>query len=498
VALEFVPAITAQRPSLAARVRERLTTVGRGIVVVFFPRFGKPLQWHHRVVLDSAAKTIGQIKGYDFRGQYEPRCDYSEPLFFVPGDTLLLDEASSLGIHSPNDLYGGVVPYLFVKTKAITHGLVDRHAERPLGWSTAFAERVREIVLPGYTVFSNRDARVAARRMLTRGPIRLKKPLSASGKDQTVVATLNELDAVLDKITADEMATYGLVLEENLRQVRTWSVGEVGVGSLTISYHGIQRTVTDNQGRPVYGGSELVCVRGGPEVLDALPMSPEIRAAVAAARRYDAATEEFHGFTASRRNYDVASGIGADGRPRSGVLEPSWRIGGASSAELMALAAFARNPSLEIVRASHVEEYGKGCQAPADAIVDFQGDDPEAGPLLRYTIVKPRDQQLRQKICARRGGARPGLPPPVISSDADSRVIRFWSRTDASHRGHRGKIPISYFAPDESPVPDLSKYECLENEDDYRHRMVVNAIVLGFVSLLSLAGFWLVNGMAHS
>jgi Protein of unknown function (DUF3182) len=56
---------------------------------------------------------------------------------------------------------------------------------------------------------------VAATRMLTRGPIRLKKPLSASGKDQTVATTLNELDAVLEKIAADEMATYGLVLEEN-------------------------------------------------------------------------------------------------------------------------------------------------------------------------------------------------------------------------------------------------------------------------------------------
>jgi len=498
VALEFVPAITAQRPSLAARVRERLTTVGRGIVVVFFPRFGKPLQWHHRVVLDTAAKTIGQIKGYDFRGQYEPRCDYSEPLFFVPGDTLLLDEASSLGIHSPNDLYGGVVPYLFVKTKAITHGLVDYHAERPEGWSTIFAERVRGVVLAGYTVFSSRDARVAAKRMLPRGPIRLKKPLSASGKDQTVATTLNELDAVLEKIAADEMATYGLVLEENLRQVRTLSVGEVAVGRLRISYHGEQRTVRDNHGRPVYGGSDLVCVRGGREVLDALPMSPEVRAAVLAARRYDEATEEFHGFTASRRNYDVAWGIGADGRPRSGVLEPSWRIGGASSAELMALAAFARDPSLEIVRASHVEEYGAGRRAPADAIVDFQGDDPEAGPLLRYTMVKPQDQQLRQKICSRCDGAWRGLAPPAISSDADSRVIRFQPQTGASRRSLRRKAPIGHSGPDDSPVPDLSKYECPESEDDYRHRMVVNAVALVFVSLLSLAGLWLVNAMAHS
>jgi hypothetical protein len=157
---------------------------------------------------------------------------------------------------------------------------------------------VREIVLPGYTVFSNRDARVAAGRLLVRGPIRVKKPLSASGKDQTVVTTLNELDAVLEKVSADEMVAYGLVLEENLRRVRTLSVGHVAVGNLRISYYGTQRTVADNEGRPVYGGSELVCVLGGWGFLDALPMSAEVRAAVVAARRYDKATGEFHGFAA--------------------------------------------------------------------------------------------------------------------------------------------------------------------------------------------------------
>src|SRR5215470_14541029 len=378
--------------------------MANGVVVLYFSQFDKSLQWHHKVVLDAVAKAIAKIKRYDFGGHYAARCDYSGPLFFVPGDTLLVEETADLGIHSLNDLFGGVVPHLFMKTKAITHGLINRHAERPLGWSAGFADRVREIVLPGYTVFSNRDAQLAARRMLTRGPIRVKKPLSASGKDQTVVTTLNELDAALEKVTADEMAAYGLVLEENLRQVRTLSVGDVAVGNLRISYYGTQRTVADNEGRPVYGGSELVCVRGGWEVLDALPKSSEVRAAVAAARRYDDATEEFHGFTASRRNYDVAQGTGADGWPQSGVLEPSWRVGGASSAELAALAAFAREPSLKIVRASHVEEYGRGRRAPADAIVEFQGDDPEAGPLLRYTIVTPQDQQLRQKICGRCGG----------------------------------------------------------------------------------------------
>jgi hypothetical protein len=132
--------------------------MANGTVVLYVSRFGKPLQTHHKVVLDLNTKAIASIKGYKFGGRYDPEHNYSGPLFFVPDDTLLLDEAACLGIRSPSDLYGGVVPHLFVKTKAITHGLVDRDAEQPPGWSPTFAERVREIVLPGYTVFSNRDA----------------------------------------------------------------------------------------------------------------------------------------------------------------------------------------------------------------------------------------------------------------------------------------------------------------------------------------------------
>jgi uncharacterized protein DUF3182 len=142
-----------------------LTTVTRGVVVVYFSRFGKPLQWHHKVVLDAGAKAIAAIKGYEFGRDYESLSDHFDRLFFVPDDTLLVGEASYLGIRSPNDLYGGIAPYRFVKTKAITHGLVGCRAERPQGWSSAFAERVQGIVLPGYTVFSSRDARAAAERM---------------------------------------------------------------------------------------------------------------------------------------------------------------------------------------------------------------------------------------------------------------------------------------------------------------------------------------------
>src|SRR5262249_12089897 len=99
-------------------------------------------------------------------------------------------------------------------------------------------------------------------------------------------------------------------------------------------------------------------------------------------------------------------------------------------------------------------------------------------------------------ICVGYNGRWRNSPPPVMSSDPDSRVIRFESRTAASHRPE--KPETRHCRPDYSPIPDLSKYECLESEDEYRHRMVVNAIALVFVSLLSVAGLWLVNALAHS
>jgi hypothetical protein len=362
----------------------------RGTVVIHFSRLGGRLDPHQTVMLDADAKVIAHVLGYEYGGRHQAAKDYTAPVFFVPDDTLLVDEASSLGIRGPNDFYGGIVPRPFIKTKAITHGLVEENAERAPGWSPAFAERVSEIVLPGYTVFSAGDARTAAKRMLRRGGIRVKKPLGASGKGQSLVTTLQELDALLETYVSEEMATYGLVLEENLRQVRTLSVGHIAIDGFTVAYCGVQRITKDNEGRSVYGGSDLVCVRGGWDALDALAVEPDVRAAVAEAKLYDQAMSEYPGFMASRRNYDIGQGIDSEGRPRSGVFESSWRIGGASPAELLALTEFAQDPSAQVIEAAHVADFGKHREAPAGAVVHFEGDDPQAGPLIRYTMVTRR------------------------------------------------------------------------------------------------------------
>jgi hypothetical protein len=46
-------------------------------------------------------------------------------------------------------------------------------------------------------------------------------------------------------------------------------------------------------------------------------------------------------------------------------------------------------------------------------------------------------------------------------------------------------------------VADLKKYQRAREEEDYRHRMVVNVLALAFCIVLAIAGVWLVNEIAE-
>ncbi len=112
---------------------------------------------------------------------------------------------------------------------------------------------------------------------------------------------------------------------------------------------------------------------------------------MAQACAYDAAASAcFPGLVVSRRNYDVAQGLDAAGRRQSGVLEQSWRVGGASRAEIAALEAFRADPAQRVVRASTVEVYGESAMPPPPhATVYFRGIDGRVGPLTKYALVEP-------------------------------------------------------------------------------------------------------------
>ncbi|MBV9557300.1 MAG: hypothetical protein JO254_09475 [Pseudolabrys sp.] len=49
---------------------------------------------------------------------------------------------------------------------------------------------------------------------------------------------------------------------------------------------------------------------------------------------------------------------------------------------------------------------------------------------------------------------------------------------------------------DETPVEDLAKYQSPEGDDDYRTRMLTNAVAFIFVIALIGAGLWIADTMA--
>jgi len=158
----------------------------------------------------------------------------------------------------------------------------------------------------------------------------------------------------------------------------------------------MQRVTRNNEGHPVYGGSDLVCVRGGWDALPRLSLPEKVRTAIAKARAYDEAMSEYPNFMASRRNYDVGVGLDCDGHRRSGVFESSWRVGGATGAEVVALSEFTQDPSVDIIETSHVEEFGKGRVPPLGAVSHVRLDDPEVGPIIRYTVITRMERSRRQ------------------------------------------------------------------------------------------------------
>jgi hypothetical protein len=310
--------------------------------------------------------------------------------YMVPSETVIgLEQATKLGVAEERDLFGGVVPHPFLATKAITHPLIEPAAAAPEGWSHAFGDTTRDAVLKGFTAFSPADARKAGFQLLRHGPVRLKRTSGQGGSGQESVSDAAALERVLAEIDPREIETTGIVLEEDLSDVTTFSVGIVRAGDVTISYRGTQLLTKDNRGRTAYGGSSLDIVRGGWDDLLAASLNDEERTAVEHSRRYDeAASTCFPGFFASRRNYDIALGTDKSGRRTCGVLEQSWRLGGATPAEILAIEALKRDPSLARVRASTAEIYGAAEQLPPGAAIFFSGEDAEVGPMTKIAWLE--------------------------------------------------------------------------------------------------------------
>jgi Protein of unknown function (DUF3182) len=360
----------------------------RGFVVTCRPAATVEHDGHEASTQRELARRLAGLKGFVDGGEFDALARYSAPRYFLPNETLTREAATALGIHGEDDLFGGVVPYAHVATKIITHPLPHAGSHAPEGWCAQFPGRVVNVVLDGCSAFDSEDAYLAGRRLLEHGPVRVKLANGIAGRGQFVVDGASALATALDRIDRKVLDHAGVVIEQNLSAVTTYSIGQFRVAGTMGTYYGTQLLTTNNHGATVYGGSEITVVRGNYDTLLNLPLTDEVRLAIVQARIYDAAADYcFPKFFASRRNYDVARGSDAFGRSRSGVLEQSWRAGGASGAEIGALEAFSRDPTLHAVRAGTREIYGEAPTLPSNAVLYFSGVDPHVGPLTKYAWV---------------------------------------------------------------------------------------------------------------
>ena len=176
---------------------------GRGIVVQYANTTTNRPGGHESASRASVAGRLAALKDYDDGGEYDPGTRYGGPLYFVPADTLVsVETAHELGIRTEDDLFGGVVPYPFVATKAITHPLVDAQAQPPEGWSHEFGQRVQDSILIGYAAFTLDDARRAGERILKGGPARVKESRGIGGRGQFMVTRADELEAASEDVRA--------------------------------------------------------------------------------------------------------------------------------------------------------------------------------------------------------------------------------------------------------------------------------------------------------
>jgi len=351
---------------------------------------------HPDVTHTNLAQHLAAILHYDFAGAFETSTRQGLLYHFPRGTLVGRDIARHLELRSEEDLFGGWVPYEHMATKAVVHPLVSSKAAAPEGWSDALAENADDITLCGFSVFSPEDALAAAKALLPQGAVRFK-PIHADGaRGQMVARTQREIEEIVARLSIKGSLKDPLVVEESLAEPTTYSVGQVRAAGQLLSYCGTQSLTNDNSGSPIYGGSELIITRGGYENLDRFALSDDMRQAIQCGRKFDALLEKhLPDLIASRRNYDVVRGLTQEGSIRFGVLEQSWRAGGATGAEISALETFDREPAVKTVLARAVERYGKDEMPPTGAVVYFRGVDPEAGPIMKYVIVEKLDDAGR-------------------------------------------------------------------------------------------------------
>lgn len=273
----------------------------------------------------SVSEHLGQIMGVPFLATIIGDVYSKGGIYCVPSKPLSKEKALAIGIKDKDDLFGAILEHPSHGDKIVLHSRCS-NGLAPEGFSDKFSIKVRDSVLPGYSVFDAEAAGEAYARLTGSGyQVLAKDPRQSDADGQTRVSSIQEaIHLIADNLSA------GLVLEAYLEDSKTISVGEVHIAGQTYSYVGHQTSVF-HDGRNKYGGTSIVMQRG--ELEDLKIVDKALETAVSQAISVKGAFGLL-GTIISRLNLDVVQGY-SGGVFLSGVTDQSLRLGGASPAEVL-------------------------------------------------------------------------------------------------------------------------------------------------------------------
>jgi hypothetical protein len=265
-------------------------------------------------------------------------------VYHVPSRTLTQAEAEVRHITDPSDLYGGVIGENSLPTsKTALHQVVG---ESPAGYSRQVANALAEsgVTLPGFAVFNRADATTAYQNLSQNGQqVRLKEPFQSDHEGQAVVISEMALQNYMAGITDAALHEQGIVLEANVLDPQTISAGSIILNGRTYSFYGSQKSVI-HKGRERFGGGEILVIEGdlldlNKTLIDDTPENDHTRTAIIQAHQAHSIFS-YYDPTLSRYSFDVVQGMDAQGNFISGVCDQTFRVGGLTPAEMLAIEAF--------------------------------------------------------------------------------------------------------------------------------------------------------------
>ena len=273
------------------------------------------------------AASLAEAQGFS----HDNPVSHLDPYHFLP-TPITQEQGEKHGMKSADDFYGAMVDYLQHADKGQLHEVVPDAENIPAHYSAEFARAVREVVLPGYTAYSQEDAIKAylklKKELSDKEKIRLKDPSASDCDRQFVLESEAHLRAILDRIFHPFPFENGLVLEQNLNDVSTITGGKVRVNGSTYQFIGnqVETSIPSPKGgrKTVYGGGDLLVTNSYISQDMLTPSQQELTLRLG--RTYDAySTLAPH---VSRISFDMVSGHDSHGNEAHGITDPTMRVGG--------------------------------------------------------------------------------------------------------------------------------------------------------------------------